>query len=426
MSRDRQIAVLASIVGLAGLIIGIVALSQDSAADDEWIRNRALAVGSDGSSDTPTLQTQLAAQGVADLTNRVEEMERREAGAAEASTEAEEQSQATQVAVQGVENDVVDLAERIAELETTSVPDGPEEVVPTEEMPTEEVEYGEEVDQVAVPEDGSGATEELTDELLTPPSTTEPETLQPITDVLDPSAGTDEKGDLASSEDEGNESDPGSALPSYVKIGKPAYIYEETVDLTVKKLSIYQIPDPCSWLEITFGNECGEYVNSGPQIQNNHYVIDKYLKVKVSCPNRVDFWEDEVTQKFPGPSVTLFESPEAENKNVTYWVSHSSQVSQKGVRSHPVDSPHLKGDPWPLKDLAYEIVKSNWPKSITKETEINTVLTRGVTVIIYDLDSGENHYVSLTVGLSHYPLYKFNDTSEWQCSADLTFVRSYP
>ena len=42
MSRDRQIAVAASIFGLAGLIIGIVALSQDSGADDEWVRNRAL------------------------------------------------------------------------------------------------------------------------------------------------------------------------------------------------------------------------------------------------------------------------------------------------------------------------------------------------------------------------------------------------
>ena len=40
MSRDRQIAALASIVGLAGLIVGIVALSQDSGADDEWVRNR--------------------------------------------------------------------------------------------------------------------------------------------------------------------------------------------------------------------------------------------------------------------------------------------------------------------------------------------------------------------------------------------------
>ena len=256
MSRDRQIAVAASIFGLAGLIIGIVAISQDSGADDEWVRNRALTVGSDGGSETPSLQTQLAVQEVADLTNRVEEMERREARATQASTDSEEQSQNTQVAVQGVVNDVVDLAERVAELETSSVPDGPEEVAPIEEIPTEEVEYGEEVDQVAVPGDGAGATEELTDELLTPPSTTESEALEPIDDVLDPSAGTDEKGDLASSEDEGNESDPGSALPSYVKIGKPAYIYEETVDLTVKELSIYHIPDPCGWLEITFGNEC--------------------------------------------------------------------------------------------------------------------------------------------------------------------------
>ena len=42
MSRELRIAVLASILGLAGLVVGIVAISQGSNPDDEWVRNRAL------------------------------------------------------------------------------------------------------------------------------------------------------------------------------------------------------------------------------------------------------------------------------------------------------------------------------------------------------------------------------------------------
>jgi hypothetical protein len=96
MSRDRQIAVLASIVGLAGLIVGIVAISQVSGAEDDWVRNRALPGAA--SSEGAVLQTQFAVQ------------------------------------------EVADLRERVAELEKTPVPARPEEVAPTVELPTEETE----------------------------------------------------------------------------------------------------------------------------------------------------------------------------------------------------------------------------------------------------------------------------------------------
>jgi hypothetical protein len=99
MSRDRQIAVLASIVGLAGLIVGIVAISQVSGAEDDWVRNRALPGAA--SSEGAVLQTQVAVQ------------------------------------------EVADLRERVAELEKTPVPARPEEVAPTVELPTEEVDYAE-------------------------------------------------------------------------------------------------------------------------------------------------------------------------------------------------------------------------------------------------------------------------------------------
>lgn len=106
MSRDRQIAVLASIVGLAGLIVGIVAISQVSGAEDDWVRNRALP--GVASSEEAVLQTQVAVREVADLT------------------------------------------ERVAELEKTPLPAGLEEVTPTEEIPTEEVEYADEDEGFAI------------------------------------------------------------------------------------------------------------------------------------------------------------------------------------------------------------------------------------------------------------------------------------
>jgi hypothetical protein len=316
-------------------------------------------------------------------------------------------------------NEVADLTGRVAELEKTPLPAGPEEVMPTVEIPTEEVDYADEdLDQTSLPADESGVTVELNEELLTPPpTTTEPESLEPIADVLDSSAGTGEEGD---------ESDSGSLLPSYVKVGKPAYIYEETVDLTIEELSILTVDDPCDWVlgvnEAWF-DECGDWHFEGPQIEKTGVVVDKYLRIKVKCPNKVN---PNSPSQYSGPTVWITESPVAWDKNVMYWVSHSSEVSQEGVTSGPLESPHLKGDPWPLKERAYEIVRSDWPENPGNETVINRVVTETVSVIIDDLDSGEIHYVSLTVGLSHYALFSFNETSEWQCSADLTFVRSYP
>ena len=427
MSRDRQIAVLASIVGLAGLIIGIVALSQDSGADDEWVRNRALAVGSDGSSETPTLQTQLAVQGVEDLTNRVEEMERREAGAAEASTEAEEQSQATQVAVQGVEHDVVDLAERVAELETTSVPDGPEEVVPTEEIPTEEVEYGEEVDQVAVPEDGSGATEELTDELLTPPSTTEPE---------------DEEADSASLEDEGNESNSQwEDGPWYVTgKGRPAYILHRELVVPIENTGIVQegTEDNCTWIQMVFGTQgagCKKKVLISDveyfANETGHY-LDKYLHVTLFCPNVINLlapylWGpefDDAQNYYSSKPRVAVQKRELAPESLEYWLAPSKPID--GIWPQGLDVGSY-AERKPLLNDGVGVAELAW------EDVHDSVASSQITVIIKDNEIGELHYVDLTVSVSYYLIGDSSLVGELEagigparCSADLTFVRSYP
>ena len=74
MSRDRQIAVLASIVGLAGLIFGLVALSQDSGADDEWVRNRALP-GDSAATSAAASASESDEREIRELSDRLERLE---------------------------------------------------------------------------------------------------------------------------------------------------------------------------------------------------------------------------------------------------------------------------------------------------------------------------------------------------------------
>ncbi len=86
MSRDRQIAVAASIFGLAGLIIGIVALSQNSGADDEWVRNRALP-GDSEATVTAASTSRSDERQIRDLSDRLERLEERQVAESQESTD---------------------------------------------------------------------------------------------------------------------------------------------------------------------------------------------------------------------------------------------------------------------------------------------------------------------------------------------------
>ena len=86
MSRDRQIAVLASIVGLAGLIIGIVALSQNSAADDDWVRNRALP-GDSTATSAAASASESDEREIRELSDRLERLEERQVAESQESTD---------------------------------------------------------------------------------------------------------------------------------------------------------------------------------------------------------------------------------------------------------------------------------------------------------------------------------------------------
>jgi hypothetical protein len=86
MSRDRQIAVLASVVGLAGLIVGIVAISQVSGAEDDWVRNRALPGDSTATSATASA-SESDEREIRELSDRLERLEERQVAESQESTD---------------------------------------------------------------------------------------------------------------------------------------------------------------------------------------------------------------------------------------------------------------------------------------------------------------------------------------------------
>jgi hypothetical protein len=424
MSRDRQIAVLASIVGLAGLIVGIVAISQVSGAEDDWVRNRALPGAA--SSEGAVLQTQVAVQEVADLTERVAEIERRDTFTERASTEADEESDTANVAVQGMTNEVADLTKRVAELEKTPVPEGPEEVSPTEEIPTEEVEYPEEVDQTSVPVDESGATEELTEELLTPPPT-EPESLgipdQPMA--------------LPSIDDEDSDVDA-SWYISGTGEGLPAYILHRELVVPIKSTGIvyHEIWGNCTfWFSI---GDCSKPVAISDveySVTEMKHYVDDFIMLGLRCPNVInlipDGWSDGTADHtaaselyWAHPTVTL--SKLANDLPLTYWLapSESNNIDNWMFEYEAGSSAERK--PW--EDFGFGIVQLEWEEVIDP-----AIATTELTIIVENTQTGELYYIDLTVSLSYELISKSSNVGDAKaglgpsrCSADLTFIRSYP
>ena len=423
MSRDRQIAVAASIFGLVGLVVAIVALSQGSSSDDDWVRNRALPGAA--SSEEAVSQTQFAVQEVADLTERVAEIERQDTLTKRASTEADEQPNNANVAVQGMTNEVADLAERVAELEKTSVPERPEEVSPTEEIPTEEVEYPEEVDQTSVPVDEPGATEELTEELLTPPPT-EPESFgipdQPMA--------------LPSIDDEDSDVDA-SWYVSGTGEGLPAYILHRELVVPIESTGIvyHEIWNACT---IWFIGDCTKPVAISDveySATEMKYYVDDFITLGLRCPNVInlipDGWADGTAEHtvaselyWAHPTVTL--SKQANDLPLTYWLapSESNNIDNWMFEYEAGSSAERKL--W--EDFGFGIVQLEWEEVIDP-----AIATTVLTIIVENSQTGELYYIDLTVSLSYELLSKSPVVGDVKaglgpsrCSADLTFIRSYP
>ena len=376
MLRDRQIAVVASILGLAGLIVGIVAISQVSGAEDEWIRNRALPGAA--SSEGAVLQKQFAVQ------------------------------------------EVADLAERVAELEKTPVPAGPEEVMPTVEIPTGKVDYAdEELDQTLLPADESGVTVELTEELLTPPpTTTEPESL----------GIPDEPMELPPVP-EGLESDS-DAIPQ-LNFGEPAYIQHRELIIPIAKTGIVQLGTvdiDCEWWQyephyMLFNGypDCSKTIvvseiDEWEKAVTKNY-FDNYLQITLNCTNVINhipighnLWKD-----VGHPSVWLYRPG---GENVDYWLAPTNSNLGWGFDLSAAES---AGRIWEYGEIK-EVVTWDWWNTH------GSIETNDITIIIRDNDLNVIHYVDLKVSLSYTLLAKetyLQGVGPARCAADLTIIRSY-
>ena len=433
MSRDRQIAVAASIFGLAGLIIGIVALSQDSGTDDEWVRNRALPGDSTATSAAAPASESDERQ-IRELSDRLERLEERQiaepqestADSSGASAVDDENPDTANVAVQEMTNEVADLAERVAELEKTSVPEGPEEVSPTEVIPMEEVEYPEQVDQTSVPVDESGATEELTEELLTPPPT-EPESLgipdQPMA--------------LPSMDDEDSDVDD-SWYISGTGEGLPAYILHRELVVPIESTGIvyHEVWANCTfWFSI---GDCTKPVVISDveySVTETKNYVDNFINLGLRCPNVInlipDGWSDgtadhtEASELYwAHPTVTL--SKIANDLPLTYWLAPSGSNNIDNWMFEYEAGSSAERKPW--EDFGFGIVQLEWEEVIDP-----AIATTELTIIVENTETGELYYIDLTVSLSYELISKSPSVGDAKaglgpsrCSADLTFIRSYP
>jgi hypothetical protein len=350
MSRDRQIAVLASIVGLAGLIVGIVAISQVSGAEDDWVRNRALPGAA--SSEGAVLQTQVAVQ------------------------------------------EVADLAERVAELEKTPVPEGPEEVTPTVEIPTEEVDYAENVDSLAP----IGEQPELDD---------------------DDQAGTWTSQDEAVPDGALRLPDDPSAvqsgtLQSFSTNGVPAFIEHIELAVTIPEMK-YQLESRigilalCNYLPktcMTIGEE--PYGTSWVDTFNSVYtydiatfetnvVSDEYLTYELRCPNVAKLLDAD-SDNFP--SIAIRQN----NKYSSYAYKKTSAYTP--WPGFPLQE-SIALIPWENDGIEFSLATRPWITSSQRDLSL-------MYEYIYDAAEGDAGYgYSLTVDGVEYPWYGWFNAAEY-------------
>ena len=123
MSRDRQIAVLASIVGLAGLIIGIVAISQVSGAEDDWVRNRALP-GDSTATSAAASASESDEREIRELSDRLERLEERQVAESQEPTDSSSDETAEDPAGNPAEQETfeMELDEETTASATTTLP----------------------------------------------------------------------------------------------------------------------------------------------------------------------------------------------------------------------------------------------------------------------------------------------------------------
>jgi hypothetical protein len=349
----------------------------------------------------------------------VAEIERLDTLAERASTEADEQSDTTNVAVQGMTNEVADLTERVAELEKTPLPAGPEEVMPTVEIPTENVDYAdEELDQTSLPADESGVTVELTEELLTPPpttTTTEPESL----------GIPDEPMEIPPLPDSDH-----TPIP-FSNYGQPAFIQHRELIVSIEETGIVQkgiLEVDCEWWKyephyMLFNGwpDCDKeiLISEVPDwewsLTPTETYSDSYLVIYLICPRVIIHLPPGSGLSQSRPTLDITQSG---TKSADYWLAPSQSNLGLGFDFGIAGSTARLWEKGTIK----EVLEWDWWNTH------GTIETNELTIIIRDHDTNELHYVDLRASLSFLLIGEGSYTKgvgPSRCAADLTMIRSY-
>ncbi len=165
-------------------------------------------------------------------------------------------------------------------------------------------------------------------------------------------------------------------------------------------------------------------------------VQDKYLRFELICPSVANFVPRDHKLYVPwnDPKINMMKLKDAE-----YWIApqagsaYFSKVNdltgtwQLGLSVSDPDAKKL----W--KDVYQELVGWTFDAEamdIYGKAEADSFATRGITIIINDLETGERHYAQVTASVG----YRIFDgdlkdlqegTAKGRCDGDLTMVRSY-
>ena len=169
------------------------------------------------------------------------------------------------------------------------------------------------------------------------------------------------------------------------------------------------------------------------------FVQDKYLRFALSCPSVANFVprDHELYVPWEDPKINMIK---LKNLSAEYWIApqagsaYFSKVNdlsgtwQLGLDVSDPDAKKLwkGGTQQELVGWTFDAEAMD----IYGKSEADSFATRGITIIINDLDTGERHYAYVTASVG----YRIFDgdlkdlkegTAKGRCDGDLTMVRSY-
>jgi hypothetical protein len=167
-------------------------------------------------------------------------------------------------------------------------------------------------------------------------------------------------------------------------------------------------------------------------IIESEYYLDKYLTLLLRCPNVINLIDPSALNTdlvvanelyWSSPTVSLMQA--TGDVPFDYWLAPSRPNNIGNWLFEFEAGSDAERKLW--ANYGMGIVQLEW------EDINDSIATTELTIIVKDNETSEMHYVDLTVSVSYHLIAEASDLGEIEtglgparCSADLTFVRSYP